>query len=95
MVSMSHVVDLSRLRSRAAAPWRSTLPLRLIRLPVRDKRHFFRLYANADQHSTEMWKRIATEGVIALNWRELTDHHAKKSLVPTLFVVRSGQRQAS
>lgn len=38
MVSMSHVVDLSRLRSRAAAPWRSTLPLRLIRLPVRDKR---------------------------------------------------------
>jgi predicted component of type VI protein secretion system len=65
-------------------------------LPVRDKRHFFRLYANADPPSSEMWKRIVGEGgVVVLNWRELQQHQARKELVPTLFVVRSSQRQGT
>lgn len=64
-----------------------------IGLPARGNRYFFRLHPTADQESTEMWKRIAAEGAIVLNWRELEQHQAKKMLVPTLFVVRSSQRQ--
>jgi type VI secretion system protein ImpJ len=63
-----------------------------IGLPLQEKRQFFRLYTNADEPSTQMWKRIAHERAVVLNWRDLEQIYNRKTIVPTLFVVSPTQK---
>jgi type VI secretion system protein ImpJ len=66
-----------------------------IGMPLQEKRQFFRFYANADQPSAQMWKRIASERGIALNWRDLETHYNKKTILPTLYVVSLTQKEGA